>query len=301
MTEKETRSGQANDLRRRAEEIAREKAARMPENLEALAPEEVRQLLHELRVYQIELDMQNEELRRAEEALQQARDELGQRAARRTEELRRANEELRRTNIIGRRQADAALKEAAEKYRSLAASVDSMYLVDRDCTYLFMNEGHRMRFGLSLEEIIGRRYDEFHSEESTRVFAEKVREVIETGKAVHQERWSERDGRCFLRTFTSVIKRSLAGETSEVVVVSKDITERKRAEKEVIETLQQLRDTKDMLIQFEKHAAIGRLAAGVAHEILNPASIISSRLQFLGEENLSEQARENLRVCREQI
>ncbi|MDO9585678.1 MAG: ATP-binding protein, partial [Syntrophales bacterium] len=56
-----------------------------------------------------------------------------------------------------------------------------------------------------------------------------------------------------------------------------------------------------MLIQFEKHAAVGRLAGGVAHEILNPVSIISSRLQFLEEENLSEQARENLRVCREQI
>jgi two-component system C4-dicarboxylate transport sensor histidine kinase DctB len=56
-----------------------------------------------------------------------------------------------------------------------------------------------------------------------------------------------------------------------------------------------------MLIQFEKHAAVGRLAAGVAHEILNPASIISSQLQFLGEENLSETARENLTVCREQI
>ncbi|MDO8721612.1 MAG: PAS domain-containing protein, partial [Syntrophales bacterium] len=225
MTEKETRPGQANDLHRRAEEIAREKAARMPENLEALAPEKVRQLLHELRVYQIELDMQNEELRRAEEALQQARDELGQRATRRTEELRRVNEELR-TNIIGRRQADAALKEAAEKYRSLAASVDSMYLMDRDCTYLFMNEGHRMRFGLSLEEIIGRRYGEFHAEESTREFAEKVREVCETGKSSTKEHRSKRDGRYFLRTFTPTAGRSPAGETLEVVVVSKDITER---------------------------------------------------------------------------
>ena len=83
--------------------------------------------------------------------------------------------------------------------------------------------------------------------------------------------------------------------------IFRDITERKRAEHQIIETLQQLQETRDMLIQFEKHAAVGRLAAGVAHEILNPASIISSRLQFLKEENLSEPARENLRVCREQI
>ena len=95
--------------------------------------------------------------------------------------------------------------------------------------------------------------------------------------------------------------RNPAGEISEVVVVSKDITERKQAEEELKETLRQLQETKDMLIQFEKEAAVGRLAAGVAHEILNPASIISSQLQFLGDENLSKQARENLRVCREQI
>jgi len=69
---------------------------------------------------------------------------------------------------------------------------------------------------------------------------------------------------------------------------------------ELIETLTQLQETRDTLIQFEKHAAVGRLAAGVAHEILNPASIISSQLQFMEEENLSEPARENLRVCREQ-
>jgi hypothetical protein len=200
-----------------------------------------------------------------------------------------------------RRKAEEMLGQSEEKYRLLASSIDSMYLVDRECRYLFMNEGHRLRFGLPLEGIVGRKYGDFHSEEDSKKFAEKVREVIETDKAVYQESWSERDERCFLRTFNPVMKRNFVGEISEVVVVSKDITVRKRAEQQLIETLQQLQETKDMLIQFEKHAAVGRLAAGVAHEILNPASIISSQLQFMAEENLSEQARENLRVCREQI
>jgi PAS domain S-box-containing protein len=60
----------AQDLRRRAEEIARKKSARMPENLDVLSPKAARQLLHDLRVHQIELEMQNEELRRAQEALE---------------------------------------------------------------------------------------------------------------------------------------------------------------------------------------------------------------------------------------
>jgi len=60
-------------LRQQAEEIAQEKAALMPENLEALSPEDARLLLHELRVHQIELEMQNEELRRTQSELEASR------------------------------------------------------------------------------------------------------------------------------------------------------------------------------------------------------------------------------------
>ncbi len=51
------------------EEIAREKTGQSLEDLEALSPEQIRQTLHELRVQQIELKMQNEQLQRAEEDL----------------------------------------------------------------------------------------------------------------------------------------------------------------------------------------------------------------------------------------
>jgi two-component system cell cycle sensor histidine kinase/response regulator CckA len=67
----EANSGQA--LRKRAEALADERAGEMPEDLEAPPLEVALCALHELRVHQIELEMQNEELRRAQEELEVSR------------------------------------------------------------------------------------------------------------------------------------------------------------------------------------------------------------------------------------
>ena len=52
-------------LRQQAEAFLREKVVQSPETEVDLSPEAARQTLHDLRVHQIELEMQNEELRRA--------------------------------------------------------------------------------------------------------------------------------------------------------------------------------------------------------------------------------------------
>ncbi|MDP2343810.1 MAG: ATP-binding protein [Deltaproteobacteria bacterium] len=59
-------------LRQRAEDLALH-GRPVPESLEAMSPAEAKRVLHELRVHQIELEMQNDELRRAQRELEDSR------------------------------------------------------------------------------------------------------------------------------------------------------------------------------------------------------------------------------------
>jgi len=73
-------------------------------------------------------------------------------------------------------------------------------------------------------------------------------------------------------------------------------------ERSLKNTLQELETTRDMLVQSEKLAAIGQLAAGLAHEILNPTNIISMRLHLLKmTEALSLNGQEAIGTCKEQL
>jgi PAS domain S-box-containing protein len=73
MTIKDNSSGNAAALRRQAEENFRGKAVQASENPDILPPGEPRKILHELRVHQIELEIQNEELLRTQSELEAAR------------------------------------------------------------------------------------------------------------------------------------------------------------------------------------------------------------------------------------
>lgn len=63
--------------------------------------------------------------------------------------------------------------------------------------------------------------------------------------------------------------------------LEKEISERKRAEEQLSFTLNKLKETQNELIHSEKLASLGRVSAGIAHEIRNPLANISALAQLL--------------------
>lgn len=135
-------------------------------------------------------------------------------------------------DITAHKKMEEALLKSRESYRSLVESTDdSIYLMDRNCAYLFINKKHLSRLGFSRDKVIGRTYSEFHSENDTKELVERVEKVFITGQSIVYEHKSRRDGRYFLRTLNPV--KASNGRTVSVTMVSKDISEQKQTEEDL--------------------------------------------------------------------
>jgi len=82
--------------------------------------------------------------------------------------------------------------------------------------------------------------------------------------------------------------RDTAGRLTEVQGIVRDVTERVRSERELwrtnielVEANLAIKKTQALVIQQEKLASIGYLAAGIAHEINNPLGYLRSNHEFL--------------------
>ncbi|HXX54110.1 MAG TPA: PAS domain S-box protein [Thermodesulfovibrionales bacterium] len=128
------------------------------------------------------------------------------------------------SSIKGLARSEEALQESEEKFRSIVETTDnSIYVVNRNCEYLFMNAKHRGRLGLVFDDAYkGKGFNDFHTAEDTAAFCEKVGTVFDSGKPLQQEFRSPKDGRHFFRTFSPI--KGSRKEVRAVSIVSKDIT-----------------------------------------------------------------------------
>ncbi len=136
------------------------------------------------------------------------------------------------SEITEGKRVEEELRESEEKYRSLVESTDdSIYLVDSNYRYLFINKKHLSRLGLGLNQVLGMTYGDIHTTEETAEFVRCVDKVFITGESGQHEHLSNRDSGYFLRTMSPV--KDQAGNIRAVTIVSKDITSLKAMEAEL--------------------------------------------------------------------
>lgn len=122
------------------------------------------------------------------------------------------------TEITKTKHLENALADLEAQYLTLIESTrDSIYTVDRDCRYLFMNSHHKQRLGIISDQYKGRHYKDYHTKEASERFSQSVQRVFSTGKPCKDQYMSE--NRFFIRTF-SPVRNQQSGETTAVVVIS---------------------------------------------------------------------------------
>ena len=100
-------------------------------------------------------------------------------------ELEATNQRLRQ-EIAECKKIENQLKKSEEKYRSFMESTDdSIYIVDWDCNYLYVNPKHMARLGIG--NYHGRGYADCHFSIETEFFKQSVRRVYDTGKTEQHE------------------------------------------------------------------------------------------------------------------
>ncbi|MGQ9787805.1 MAG: PAS domain S-box protein [Candidatus Hadarchaeaceae archaeon] len=155
-------------------------------------------------------------------------------------------------NTTERKLYEERLRASEEKYHSLVeSSEDSIYLLDRELRFLFANRVALFRLGLNINDVVGRSFADIHSPEAAKRLGEAVNKVLETGRAVQQEHWSERLKGAFLRTI-SPVRDQKTGEITAFTVVSKEITALKMMEASLRDYGERLR----AIIDFSPEAII---------------------------------------------
>lgn len=130
------------------------------------------------------------------------------------------------------------------------AASDSMYLVDINARYLFMNQIHAQRLNIPETGFTGISYQDVHSPRESEQFEARVKTVFETGIAIHDEYQCPGAGGYLLRTFSPVKDPADPMNIIAVSVVSKDITKIKKVE----EALEKSEEKYRQLIEYSSEA-----------------------------------------------
>jgi PAS domain S-box-containing protein len=185
-------------------------------------------------------------------------------------------------DITERKQAEQALRESENRYRTLAeTSRDLIFLIGRDDRVEYVNSFAAAILGLSADEIIGKKRSSFFTGEPGKHQAQELHRVFETGTAGNSERAMEIFGTLHWFDHYLMPITDAQGTVTSVLGVSRDITDRKLADEQRLQREQQYRFISDNSLDI-----INRQTPDCICTYVSPA--ITPRLGYSEEEVLGK-------------
>ena len=171
--------------------------------------------------------------KRAEQELREAHNELEKRVEERTAELASANQELKR-EIGERKRAEKVIKDSQALYSSLVENLPVHVLrKDTDGRFTFANQSFCDLLGKPLEEITGKTDFDFYPEELAKKYRQDDQRVLETGELFEAVEENKKNDEV---RYVQVMKSAICDAGGKIVgvqVIFWDVTERKKAEKDL--------------------------------------------------------------------
>ncbi|PVM83408.1 hybrid sensor histidine kinase/response regulator [Caulobacter endophyticus] len=181
-------------------------------------------------------------------------------------------------DVSARKARDAALYESEQRFQRLVQGVRdyAIYMLDPVGNITNWNSGAEAIKRYKAGEVLGRHFSMFYTPDDRaggapeRALATAVREGKFEGEAVRVRKDGE-------RFWAHVLIDPIYDDEGKLLgfaKVTRDITEKRRAQEEI-------ERTREALAQAQKMEAIGRLTGGVAHDFNNLLTVIRSSAEFL--------------------
>jgi len=145
------------------------------------------------------------------------------------------------TNITERKQAEEALRQSEEKFRGLTErSFDMVFMTDAKGVITYLSPASERIFGFAPEEMVGKHFMNFLVESEIPKAAKRFKEKLQ-GKPLDSlllEAKKKNGSRVFIELISSLImKDGISAGTQGII---RDVTDRKKAEEELLKAHQEL-------------------------------------------------------------